>query len=88
MSENTRELATSLLEMKIPSENLPMAETAASQREDGQQPEGDAADALNEDLPTVDLVDSEDSHEDPMNVDDLPMGPNADAGAEAKSTKD
>ena len=88
MSGNTRELATSLVEMKIASGDLPMVEAAASQGRDGQQPLGDAADALNEDPPTVDLVDSEDSHEDPMNVDDLPRGPNADARVEAESTED
>ena len=45
-------------------------------------------DARNEDPPTVDLVDCEDSHKDPMNVDDLPTGPNADVGAKAENTKE
>ena len=37
MSGNTRELATSLVEMKIASGDLPMPEAAASQGGDGQQ---------------------------------------------------
>ena len=36
----------------------------------------------------MDLVDSEDFHKDPMNVDDLPTGPPADARAEAESAED
>ena len=65
-----------------------MPEVAASQREDSQQPVGDTADPLNEDPPIVDLVDSEDFHEDPMNVDDLPTDPPVDAGVEAESAED
>ena len=93
MSGNIRELATSLVEIKIALGDLPMPKATAFQGGDGQQPIGDAADPLNEDPlnedpPIVDLVDSEDSHEDPMNVDDLPMGSPADAGVEAKSAED
>ena len=88
MSGNTSELATSLVEMKIASEDLLMPEAVASQGEDSQQLIGDVVDPLNEDPPTVDLMDSEDSYEDPMNVDDLPMGLSADAGAEAESAED
>ena len=88
MSGNTREQATSLVEMKIALEDLPMPKAAASQGGDGQQPPGDAVDPLNEDPPIVDLVDSKDSHKDPMNLDDLPTGLIADAGAEAESAED
>ena len=88
MSRNTRELATSLVEMKIASRDLPMAEATASQGKDGQQPPGDTTNALNEDPPTVDPMDNEDSHEDPMNVDDLPMGLKVNVAAEAESAKD
>ena len=88
MSGNTRELATFLVEMKIALRDLPMAEVATSQRGNGQQPPWDVVDPLNEDPLTVDLLDSKDSHEDPMNVDDLPTGPIAEAGADAKSAVD
>ena len=43
---------------------------------------------MNEDPSTVDLMDSEDSHKDPMNLDDLPTRPNADARAKAESAED
>ena len=36
----------------------------------------------------MDPLDREDFHEDLMNVDDLPIGPTVDAGAEAKSAED
>ena len=88
MSGNTRELATSLVEMKIASRDLLMPEAVAFQRGDGQQPPGDTTDFLSEDPPTVDPLDSEDSHEVPKNVDDLPTGLTAEAGAEAESAKD
>ena len=88
MSGNTRELATSLVEMKIASRDLSMLEAATFQGKDGQQPREDSTDPLNEDPPTVDLRDSKDSHEDPMNVDDLPTGPTVEAGAEVESVED
>ena len=65
-----------------------MPEAAASQGGDSQQSVGDAMDHLNEDPPIVGLVDSEDSHKDSMNVDDLAKGPPAEAGAEAESAED
>ena len=40
MSGNTRELANSLVEMKIASGDLPMLDAGASQGEDNQQPSG------------------------------------------------
>ena len=88
MSGNTRELATSLVEIKIASGDLPMREVATPQGEDGQQPAGHAKGPPNEDPPTMDLVDSKDFHEDPINVDDLPTGPFADVGVEAESDED
>ena len=88
MLGNTRELATSLVEMKIALRDLSMDEAAASEGGDAQQPPGDAADALNEDLMTVDPMDGKDSHEDPMNVDDLPTGPNEDVAAEVGDVED
>ena len=88
MSENTRELATSLVEMMITSGDLSMAEAAASQGGDGQHPLVDVVDAPKKDPSTVDLVDSEDSHKDQMNVDDLPTDLNVDVGAEAESAED
>ena len=45
-------------------------------------------DSLNVDPLIVDPLDIEDSHDDPMNVDDLPTGPTADAGVEAESAED
>ena len=45
MSGNTKELATSLVEMKIASGDLPMPDTGASQGEDNQQWPGDASDS-------------------------------------------
>ena len=52
MSGNTRELATSLVEMKIASRDLLMADAWASQGEDKQQPPGDASESLNPDPPS------------------------------------
>ena len=99
MSGNTREPATSLVEMKIALGDLPMLEAAASQGRDGHQPPGDAdaegqlegreeADSLNMDPPAVDPVDREDFYEDPMNVDDLPTCPTTDGGIDAASVED
>ena len=65
-----------------------MPEAAASQGGDSQQLLGDAANPLNEDPSIVDLVDREDFHVDPMNLDDLPTGLNADVGVEAENAKD
>ena len=45
ISGNTRELATSLVEMKIASGDLPMLEAGASQGEDYQQPPRDVLDS-------------------------------------------
>ena len=53
MSGNTRELATSLVEMKIASGDLPMPYAGASQGEDNQQLPGDASDSLNPNPPSV-----------------------------------
>ena len=53
MSGNTRELATSLVEMKIASRDLPMPDVGASQGDDYQQPPGDASNSLNLDPPSV-----------------------------------
>ena len=53
MSGNTKELATSLVEMKIASGDLPMADAGASQGEDNQQPPGDASASRNPDLVSV-----------------------------------
>ena len=88
MSGNTRKLATSLVEMKIASGDLSMPKAEASQGEDGQQPPGDATDSLNVDPPPIDPLGREDSHEDPMNVDDLPTSLTADVGEEADSAED
>ena len=88
MSRNTRELATSLVEMKIASGDLPMPEAATSRGGDGQQPPGDAVDSLNVYPLAVDPLDREDFHKDPMNVDDLPIGPTANVGADAESIED
>ena len=88
MSGNTRELVTSLVEMKIASKDLPMVEAAAFQGGNSQQLPRDPVDALNEDPLTVDPMDSEDSHEDPMNVDDLPTNLKANAAVQAKSAED
>ena len=51
MSGNTRELATSLVEMKIASGDLLMQNAWASQGEHNQQSPGDASDSLNPDPP-------------------------------------
>ena len=83
MSGNTRELASSLVEMIISSKGLSMKEAAAFQGGDAQQPPGDCADALNEDPVNVDLKDVKGFQEDPMIVDENPTGPNEDAAANA-----
>ena len=89
MSRNTRALATSLVEMKIALEDLPMPDVGASQDDDYQQPPGDALDSLNLDPPSFYLRQMrEDVHVDSMNVDDLPTGPPADAGDEADSAEE
>ena len=89
MSGNTRELATSLVEMKIASRDLSMPDTGASQGEDNQQPPGDTSYSLNSDPPSIypRLV-REDVHVDSMNVDALPTDPAVDAGDEANSAED
>ena len=89
MSGNTRELATSLVEMKIALEDLPMLDVGASQGEDNQQPPGDTSDSLNPNPPSISpkLV-WEDVHVDSMNVDALPTNPPADARDEADSAED
>ena len=89
MSGNTRELATFLVEMKIASGDLPMADAGASQGEDNQQPPGDASNSLNPDPPSVSpKLLREDVHVDSMNVDALPTDPRADVGDEADSVED
>ena len=99
MSGNTRELATSLVEMKIALGDLPISEAATSQRGNSQQLPEDAADVLSEDPVTVDSMDDEDpvtmdsmddedSHKDPMNLNDLPAGPNEDVVVEVENAKD
>ena len=89
MSGNTRELATSLVEMKIASGDLPMADAGASQGEDNQQPPGDALDSQDPDPPCV-LPNQvrEDAHADPVNVDALPTDPLANVGDEVDSVED
>ena len=89
MSGNTKELATSLVEMKIGSGDLPMPDAGASQGDDNQQPPGEASDSLNLDPPSVHPRQmEEDVHVDSMNVDALPTDPPADAGDEADSAED
>ena len=89
ISGNTRELATSLVEMKIASGDLPMLDAVASQGDDNQQPLGDASDSLNLDPPSVyPRQVREDVHVDSMNVDALPIDPPADTGDEADSAED
>ena len=89
MSGNTRELATSLVEMKIALGDLPMPDAGASQGEDNQQLPGDASDSLNPDPPSVYPRQVwEDDHVDLMNVDDLPTDPPANARDEADSAED
>ena len=53
MSGNTREVATSLVEMKIASGDLPMLDAGAFQGDDYQQPSRDASNSLNLDPPSV-----------------------------------
>ena len=89
MSGNTRELANSLVEMRIASGDLPMPDVGASQGEDNQQPPGDASASRSPDPISVFLKQVwEDVHMDPMNVDALPTDPLADAGDEADSVED
>ena len=89
MSGNTRELANSLVEMKIASRDLPMPDARASQGDDNQQPPEDALASRSPDLVSVFPEEVwEDVHMDPMNVDALPMDPPADAGDEADSVED
>ena len=89
MSGNTRELATSLVEMKIASRDLPMPYAGASEGDDNQQPPGDPSDLLNLDPPSVyPRQVREDVHVDLMNVDALLADPPADAGDEADSAED
>ena len=89
MSGNTRELATSLVKMKIASGDLPMADTGAFQGEDNQQPPGDASASRNPNPVSVFPEQVwEDDPFDSMNVDALPMDPAADAGDEVDSVED
>ena len=89
MSGNTRELANSLVEMKIASEDLPMPDARASHGEDNQQPLGDALASRSPDPISVFPEQVwEDVHMDPMNVDALSTNPPADAGDEANSVED
>ena len=89
ISGNTRELATSLVEMKIASGDLPRADAGASQGEDNQQPPGDASASRNPDLVSIFPEQVwEDNPFDSMNVDALPMDPAADAGDEVDSVED
>ena len=89
ISRNTRELATSLVEMKIASGDLPMVDTGASQGEDKQQPPGDASESLNPNPPSnYPRMVWDDVHVDSMNVDALPKDPAADAGDEVDSVED
>ena len=89
MSGNTRELANSLVEMKIASGDLPMPDAGASQGEDNQHSPGDAS-ALRSPDPVSAFLEQvwEDVHMDPMNVDALSTDPPADAGDEADSVED
>ena len=89
MSGNTRELATSLVEMKIASEDLPMADAGASKDEDNQQPPGDVSASRNPD-PVFVFPEQvwEDDPFDSMNVDALPMDLAANAGDEVDSVED
>ena len=89
MSGNTRELATSLVEMKIASGDLPMADAGASQGEDKQQPPGDESQSLNPDPPSnYPRMVWEDVHFDSMIVDALPKDLAATAGDEVDSIED
>ena len=89
MSGNTRELANSLVEMKIASGDLPMPDAGASQGEDNQQLPGDASASRSLDPISVFLEQVwEDVHMDSMNVDPLPTDPPADARDEADSIED
>ena len=89
MSGNTRELATSLVEMKIASGDLPMPDAGASQGDDKQQPPGDASESPNPEPPSnYPRMVWDDVHVDSMNVDALPKDPAADAGDEVDSVED
>ena len=72
MSGNTRELATSLVEMKIASGDLPIQNAGAFQGEDKQQPPRGASESLNPDPPSsYPRMVWKDVHFDSMNVDAL-----------------
>ena len=89
MSGNTRELATSLVEMKIALGDLPMPDVGASQGDDKQQPLEDASESLNPEPPSnYPRMVWDDVHVDSMNVDALPKDPAADAGDEVDSVED
>ena len=89
MSGNTRELANSLVEMKIASGDLAMADVGASYGKDNQQPPGDVSASRNPDPVSVFPEQVwKDVHVDPMNVDALPTDPPADAGDEVDSVED
>ena len=89
MSGNTRELANSLVEIKIASGDLPMPDAGASHGDDNQQLLGDASDSLNLDPPSVYPKQvREDVHVDSMNVDALPTDSRANARDEADSAED
>ena len=88
ISRNTRELATSLVEMKIALRDLPMLEAGAFQGKDYQQPPRDASNSLNLDPPSFYPLVWKDFHVDPMNVDDLPGDPPANVGDEADSAEE
>ena len=89
MSGNTRELATSLVEIKIALGDLWMPDAGASQGEDKQQPPGDASESLNPNPPSnYPRMVWNDVHVDSMNVDALPKDSAADAGDEVDSRKD
>ena len=88
MSGNTRELATSLVEMKIASGDLPMPDAGASQGDDNQQPPGDPSDLLNLNPPSVyPRQVREDVYVDSMIMDALPVDLLADARDEADSAE-
>ena len=61
MLGNMKELAFSLVEMKISLEDLSMKEAAVSQKGDAQQPQGDGVDPMN-----VDPKDVQESKGDPI----------------------
>ena len=79
MSGNTKELARSLVEMKISLGDLSMKEVVAFQGRDDQQQQGDAADPMN-----VDPKDVHESKGNPMKVDINPKVPEKDAAKNAR----